>query len=305
MKRKGVQFDPKITLGALLTAIVTLLGLLYAIFGTELKEFINSPKKQPLKIVGQDGVDMMLIPAGEFQMGSNDSHAPDNEQPIHTVYLDAFYMDIYEVTNAQYKAFVLANPQWQKAKINPKFHNGNYLSHWEGNTFPTGHGNQPVVYVSWYAAMAYAEWAGKRLPTEAEWEKAARGGLSGALYPWGDTIDKSKANYDWNVGETTPVGRYAPNGYGLYDVCGNVWEWCLDEYDADFYASSARQHPFSGGNLENIISIFTSIRAPRVLRGGSWDDPPAAHLRTALRSASAPETADSFRGFRCVKPIKL
>lgn len=304
MKGKGIRFDPQITLGALLTVIVTLLGLLYAIFGTELREFISSSKKHPVKIVGADGVDMVLIPAGEFQMGSNDSHVPDNEQPMHTVYLNAFYMDVYEVTNAQYKAFVLANPQWQKVEINPRFHNGNYLAHWEGNTFPSGHGNRPVVYVSWYAAMAYAEWAWKRLPTEAEWEKAARGALNGTLYPWGNTIDESKANYDWNIGETTPVGRYEPNGYGLYDVCGNIWEWCLDEYDADFYAGSPRRNPFSGGNLENIISIFTSVRAARVLRGGSWDDPPAEHLRMALRSGSAPETADGFRGFRCVKTIK-
>ena len=304
MKKQGIRIEKNINLGALLIAFIGLLTLIYIIFGTHITAYITGLRKPPAQIVGQDGADMVLIPAGEFQMGSNDTYAPDNEQPIHTVYLDAFYMDVYEVTNAQYRAFVLENPQWQKAKINPKFHNGNYLAHWEGNTFPNGHGNRPVVYVSWYAAMAYAEWARKRLPTEAEWEKAARGGLSGTLYPWGNTIDESKANYDWNVGEATPVGRYAPNGYGLYDVCGNVWEWCLDEYNADFYASSPRQSPFSGGNIENIISIFTSIRAPRVLRGGSWDDPPAEHLRTALRSASAPETTDGFRGFRCVKPIK-
>ena len=120
---------------------------------------------------------MVLIPAGEFEMGSNNGAA--NECPVHTVYLDAFYMDTHEVTNAQYKAFVDANPEWQKENIPEEFYDGVYLRLWEGNAYPEGEADHPVIYVSWYAAMAYAEWMGKRLPTEAEWEKAARGGLRG------------------------------------------------------------------------------------------------------------------------------
>ena len=180
---------------------------------------------------------MVLIPAGEFQMGSNAPEAQNNEQPVHTVSVDAFYMDEYEVTNLEYKEFVLANPRWQKARIDRRFHNnGSYLHHWTGNDYPQGYANHPVVYVSWYAAMAYAGWVGERLPSEAEWEYAARGGLVGKKYPWGDVIDLGKVNYGRrNVGGTTSVGKYPPNGYGLYDVAGNVWEWCLDEYDEDFY----------------------------------------------------------------------
>ena len=117
-------------------------------------------------------------------MGSADEDARDNEQPVHTVHLDAFYMDVFEVTNAFFKAFVDANPHWQKNLIMDEFHDGDYLLHWSGNNYPSGKGNHPVTFVSWYAAMAYAEWAGKRLPTEAEWEYAARGGVAGKKYPF-------------------------------------------------------------------------------------------------------------------------
>ena len=131
---------------------------------------------------------MVLIPAGEFQMGSNDAEADNDEQPVRTVYVDAFYMDETEVTNVQFKAFVLENPRWQKWKIDGKFHNGRYLWDWKGNNYPKGRDKHPVFNVSWYAAMAYAEWAGKRLPTEAEWERAARGGFVDQKYPRGNTL---------------------------------------------------------------------------------------------------------------------
>ncbi len=170
---------------------------------------------------------MVLIPVGEFDMGSNDPEADNDEQPVHTVYVDAFYMDKYEVTNLEYKKFVLANPRWQKDRIDRGFHDGYYLKHWNGNNYPVGKSNHPVTYVSWYAAMAYAGWVNKRLPTEAEWECAARGGLACKKYPWGAVIDAGKANFNENVGDTTAVGKYPPNGYGLYDMAGNVWEWCL------------------------------------------------------------------------------
>ena len=114
--------------------------------------------------------EMVLIPAGEFQMGSNDGY--DDEKPVHSVYVDAFYMDKYEVTNAQFKKFVDANRQWQKAHIEGRFHERRLpRTYWNGNNYPSERGNHPVTFVSWYAAMAYAKWAGKRLPTEAEWER--------------------------------------------------------------------------------------------------------------------------------------
>ena len=131
-------------------------------------------------------VGMVMVPAGEFRMGSNIGY--NNEKPVHSVYIDAFYMDKHEVTNAQYKAFLDANPKWQKGAIYARtYANGNYLRNWKHNAYPAGKANHPVVWVSWYAAMAYAEWAGKRLPTEAEWEKAGTRRLSWQEIPLGQS----------------------------------------------------------------------------------------------------------------------
>ena len=243
---------------------------------------------------------MVLIPAGEFQMGSSDSEGDEDELPVHTVYLDAFYMDIYEVTVGQYREFV------QATGYEP-------LGDWDSNLSPTDW--HPVVGVSWYDAMAYATWAGKRLPTEAEWEKAARGGLEGKKYPWGDTppdgtqcnfADMNVAQLEWanldvddGYAQAAPVGSYPPNEYGLYDMGGNVREWCLDAWNADFYANSPRQNPFVGESIENVVSNFEVIRTERVTRGGSWWTPPD-FLRVAFRNENNPSGAYINDGFRCV-----
>ena len=264
-------------------------------------ELTKKAPEIPKTIRGQDGAEMVLIPAGEFQMGSNDGQS--REYPVHTVYVDAFYMDVHEVTNAQYKKFVDANPQWRKDRIADRFHDGNYLDHWNGNDYPSGKANHPVVRVPWYAAMAYAKWAGKRLPTEAEWEKAARGGLEGQKYPWGNTTNTNRANYGNNVGGTTPVGRYAPNGYGLHNMAGNVWEWCLDEYDEDFYKGSSRRNPISGGSIQSITDNYTNDRYSRVLRGGSWGSF-ASDVRCARRNSFTPTFTNNYIGFRCARAVK-
>ena len=249
---------------------------------------------------------MVLIPAGSFEMGSDDTDARLGEQPVHTVHLDAFYMDEYEVTNAQFKAFVDANPHWQKGEVEGRLHDGDYLATWEDNTYPPGKANHPVTYVSWFAALAYAEWAGKRLPTEAEWEYAARGGLAGQKYPWGNTITPHNANYAEHVGDTTPVGQYADNGYGLYDMAGNVGEWCLDEYDADFYVVSRNsRNPISGAQtIQWILENFTSIshRDYGVLRGGSWGGR-AINLRVAARNGGLTSLTLGYFGFRCARAV--
>ena len=244
--------------------------------------------------------DMVLIPAGEFQMGSNSGHS--NEKPVHPIYVDDFYIDKYEVTNAQYKDFIDGSPRWRKDRILDKYHDGNYLKHWNGNNYPTGKGEYPVNYVSWYAAIAYAEWMGKRLPTEAEWEKAARGGLRNKTYPWGNFVDSSKANYDRHVGKRTVVGMYPANGYGLHDMAGNVREWCLDEYVSSFYMNAPRQNPVAGvSNIRNITNNFAiNNRMPRVCRGGSWDDS-SKGVRNSHRFGSTPTRTSVFIGFRCVK----
>ena len=212
------------------------------------------PKNEPATYIKQDkfqGTDkkrgtltlpinpytnMILIPPGSFQMGSNNGN-PD-EQPVHTVYVDAFYMDIYEVTNAQYKKFIDANPQWRKSRIADSYHDGDYLKHWNGNSYPVGKGNHPVVYVSWYSAMAYTQWVDKRLPTEAEWEKAARGGLAGLKYPWGNSINFNKVNLGDHVGDTTSVGTYPSNKLGF-----TIWPAMR-----------------GSGALMHIIGVFIKIR---------------------------------------------
>ena len=242
-------------------------------------------EKLPQLKIDNEFRDMVLIPAGKFKMGSNDGE--DGEKPVHTVYLDAFYMDRYEVTNALYREFMDATGH--KA---PKY--------WKDSNFNAT--NCPVVGVTWHDAKAYAEWAGKRLPTEAEWEKAARGGLGAKKYPWGDSdpdgsqcnfADKS-SGYSWSDKRvddgykyTSPVSSYPPNGYGLYDMAGNVWEWCADWYDKEYYASSPRRNP-TGPNSGKY----------RVLRGGSRGSTPN-FLRTAARRNYNPSFS-SYYGIRCV-----
>lgn len=254
---------------------------------------------------------MVLIPAGEFQMGSDDPEARADEKPVHTVYVSAFYMDETEVTNAEFQKFILNNPDWQKAELPLGFHNGFYLHFWDGNDYPDGKADHPVTHVNWYAAVAYAKWMGKRLPTEAEWERAARGGLIGMMYPHGNTLTLADANYLEHLGAkwlgSTPVKTYPPNPYGLYDMAGNVWEWCLDAYDAEFYASLPKDrvaiNPFSEENsVEWVMDNFKEVRIWRVWRGGSSRNP-AVVARVSSRGRMGPSLAitGGFSGFRCVK----
>ena len=250
---------------------------------------------------------MVYIPAGEFQMGSIDEEANDDEQPVHTVFLDAFLMDKYPVTNAQFKIFVDENPHWRNlgwvsVSYVRKYRDSDYLKNWYKGNYPKGTGNHPVNWVSWYASMAYSQWIGKRLPTEAEWEKAARGGLVSKKYPWGDLIDSTMANFGNYIGSTTDVGKYPPNGYGIYDIIGNVNEWCLDEWDGEFYKPSENHNPVSGGSIENISKDFKKSKTSRVIRGGSWYS--AEHnARVSNRDGLPPWKTYSIVGFRCAKEI--
>ncbi len=255
---------------------------------------LQLPTRNSMELAG-----MVLIPAGNFRIGSNDAAAYSDEKPVHTVYVNSFYIDKYEVTNEDYKKFVDANPQWRKDRILQAYHDGDYLKHWIGNRYPYGKGNHPVTWVSWYAAMAYAQWKGKRLPTEAEWEKAARGGLVNN-YLSGNLVNSQTANYDQNVGSATRIGNYQANPYGLYDMVGNVSEWCLDAYSSSFYANSARRNPVAGGSIYSIVRDFKNLNASRVLRGGSWSSN-ANYVRIAYRSSDSPVRTSNTTGFRCVK----
>ncbi|HIE29356.1 TPA: hypothetical protein EYP66_18960 [Candidatus Poribacteria bacterium] len=261
-------------------------------------------------IFAKDGAKMRLIPAGEFEMGDHFNEGFSDERPVHTVYLDDFYIDVYEVTNAMYAKFLNTKGSHvgDGGDVWLEIGDGDELIELvDGRYRPkSGFENHPVVEVSWYGAAAYARWAGKRLPTEAEWEKAARGGLVGKRRPWGDDITHNDANYENTGGQdrwlkTSPVGSFPPNGYGLYDMMGNVWEWCMDEYIEGFYADSPRHNPIAGGA---IVNNFTNVKAPRVLRGRSWDDLPN-DLRVAFRGGLEPKVSASDLGFRCARNVTL
>jgi len=241
----------------------------------------------------KDGATMRLIPAGEFEMGDYFSEGQADELPVHTVYLDGFYMDIYEVTNSMYRKFMEATGHRKPEFFNPDLSSPNH----------------PVVGVSWRDATAYAQWAGKRLPTEAEWEKAARGGLAGVRYPWGNSITHDDANYE-GVGRrdrwefTAPVGSFAANDYGLYDMAGNVWELCLDEFSTDFYTRTQKNNPTAGGSIKFLTNNFASIETARMLRGGGWHSIPD-DTRVANRLCTDPPNRGSNIGFRCVVSASL
>ena len=245
-----------------------------------------------------DGAVMHLIPAGEFEMGDHFGEGQSDERPVHTVYLDAFYMDETEVTNAMYRTFVEATGH------------SNIPFHWNkaDDLGRLGKPHYPVIFVTWRDAMAYAKWAGKRLPTEAEWEYAARGGRVGQRYPWGNEASHAQANYSGEVEPDiwywpAPVKRFPENGYGLYDMAGNVWEWCMDEYDRDFYATSPRNNPVAGGLIPLTVDDFRTLTAHRVWRGGAWDGGPTS-ITVSNRSQSAPNSRFLKTGFRCVFPLK-
>ena len=230
---------------------------------------------------------MVLIPAGEFEMGTERIKGGESE-PIHTVYLNNFYIDTHEVTVGQYRAFIEASghkrPPWKQIST----------------ISPTD--DHPIVGVSWHDAMAYAVWAGKRLPTEAEWEKAARGGLTDMDYPWGDEeISSERANFGKHHGKTTPVRSYGANAFGLYDMAGNVSEWCLDPWDKDFYAHSPLQNPFAGNKSQGeTITDYESVLELRVIRGGSYlQGPVVCEVGARLDEPSKGKFVNI--GFRCVR----
>ena len=230
----------------------------------------------------KDGAKMVFIPSGSFEMGDHFGEWEANERPVHKVILDGFYMDVREVTVGQFTAF-LADSGY------------NWGGSWNSVAEYSPGDEYPMVSVDWNDATAYAKWSGKRLPTEAEWEYAARGGLIGKRYPWGNEIDKTKAHYDsWNYGNgtTKAVGSFEANGYGLNDMAGNVWEWCADWYDKGYYQNSPAQNPPGPGS-----------GASRVLRGGGWYGKTCL-LRVADRGSYDPDNRGNLLGFRCVSGLK-
>jgi formylglycine-generating enzyme required for sulfatase activity len=229
--------------------------------------------------IDSQGVAMRFVPAGTFIMGSDQGF--DDEKPVHSVYLDDFYIDKYEVTNALYRACAEAGACQPPDKAG-SFTRDSYYD-------DPQYDNYPVVYVDWEDADAYCRWREMDLPTEAQWEKAARGS-DGRTYPWGEAIDSSLANYGDNTGDTSQVGRYedGKSPYGVYDMAGNVWEWVADWYSSTFYLNTPLANPVGPPSGDY-----------RVLRGGSWHDEDQI-VRTSNRGWSQLEYFYNVDfGFRC------
>ena len=250
-----------------------------------LQPALSASDRDSLIITSPIRLDLVCVPAGEFQMGSvmaRDKHAKDDELPPHPVHLPEFHIGKYPVANTQYQAFVQAT-----GHRTPK--------HWEEGRIPAGKSNHPVVRVSWKDALAFCAWLAHdsalsiRLPTEAEWEKAARG-TDGRIYPWGnDPPDEGRCNFNMKVGDTTAIGRYSPQGdspHGCTDMAGNAWEWCNGvARPYPYLARDGREAPEAEGS--------------RVLRGGSFGSSQEL-VRCACRYWSLPYYRYRDFGFRVV-----
>jgi len=236
----------------------------------------------------KDGYELVFIPPGEFWMGSLESdrspegdEVGDDERPRHKVFLDGYHIGKYEVTAAQYGRFCRETGRTlrdQPSLASPD-HPVPERSAGDGPGYP-------VVNVTWFDARDYCVWAGLRLPTEAEWEKAARGGTDTRFW-WGVKASRDKANYDSDG--MTPVGSFPPNPYGLHDTAGNAWEWCSDWYSEEYYSGSPYRNPQGPASGDT-----------KVHRGGSWMNYPY-YLRPGIRYCSAPDRWSRLMGFRCAR----
>ncbi|MDP2166786.1 MAG: formylglycine-generating enzyme family protein [Thermodesulfovibrionales bacterium] len=272
-------------------------------------------KRTETVIKGSDGAEMVIIPGGEFLMGSEDEDLIANAMP-HKVYVSSFYMDKYEATNRLFAEFLnsVQPPEgknelrWNWVVLRSDLGNEERSMWWPTEILYdkekqkyyafAGYEDFPVLSVSWHAADEYCKWAAKRLPTEAEWERAARGGLQGKAYPWGNEIPTGGIIFEkrWLSNAIPPptesVGNYHPNGYGLYDMAGNVWEWCADWYDTDYYKKSPKKNPRGPDTGQT-----------KALRGGSWFNS-AIVMRVAFRNNNPPTNLDDAVGFRCAMDLK-
>lgn len=223
---------------------------------------------------------MMYIPSGEFLMGSETGEI--NEFPVHKVYLDAYWIDKYEVTNATYKRCV------DEGKCSPPSDGSAYLI--QSNYGIPEFNDYPVIYVNWNMAKTYCEWRGDRLPTEAEWEKAARG-IDQRTYPWGESIDCARANFGNCLSSPTKVGSYFQgiSPYGVHDMSGNAWEWVNDWYDEKYYQYSPSSNPQGPAFGEH-----------HILRGGAWHLSDY-YVRITSRNSDENAVLSAYFGFRCAR----
>jgi len=296
---------------------------------------ISAPPSTPVAAPGEHGIEQVLLDGGEFAMGdgTGDGNTGDGETPVHQVRIQPISIDATSVTNQDFERFVDATgyrteaeifgfsavfhlalqarpaefmgpatgtPWWAGVRGADWRHPGGSLSDLDGLE------DHPVVHVSWNDAVAYCSWAGRRLPSEAEWEYASRGGLEGARYPWGDELIGDDGEWRCNIWQgvfperndlddgfltTAPVHTFEPNGYGLWQTVGNVWEWCADWFGPRYYKFSPDEEPRG-----------PSLGAARVMRGGSYlcHDSYCNRYRNSARSSNTPESSMGNAGFRTV-----
>lgn len=250
------------------------------------------PERKEVKNIQPIFTDMIIVHGGEFERGSNDGNR--DEMPRHLVTVDSFAIDIHPVTNEQFVRFLEAMGGEKDSNHHDIIRLRDSRVKRSGGkvSIESGYAKHPVVGVTWYGAIAYAKWIGKRLPSEAEWEIAAYGGVESSLYPIGDDIEKTQANFFSS--DTTPVMSYAPNGYGLYDMAGNVYEWCHDWYGYNYYEISMQEPENPKGPLQGVY---------RVLRGGCWKSL-KEDLRCSRRHRNNPGTVNGTYGFRCAAEVQ-
>lgn len=256
---------------------------------TSVKTYV--PEFKDVRHIKPLQTDMVVIRGGHFYRGSLDGNR--DEMPRHIVNLSSFAIDIHPVTNEQFVRFLEVMGGEKDGNHNDIIRlKDSRIKRSAGKlNIESGYSKHPVVGVTWYGAIAYAKWVGKRLPTEAEWEIAARGGLESALYPTGDDIEKSQANFFSS--DTTNVMSYAPNDAGLYDMAGNVYEWCQDWYGYNYYEVSIQEPDNPQGPLQGVY---------RVLRGGCWKSL-KEDLRASRRHRNNPGTVNGTYGFRCATDV--
>lgn len=257
---------------------------------TTVKQYI--PERKEVKNIQPLLTDMVVIPGGTFYRGSMDGNR--DEMPRHHITLQSYAIDTHPVTNEQFVRFleVMGGEKDSNHQDIIRMRDSRIKRTSGKLSIESGYSKHPVVGVTWYGAVAYAKWVGKRLPTEAEWEIAARGGLDNELYPNGDDIEKTQANFFSS--DTTAVMSYAPNGYGLYDVVGNVYEWCHDWYGYNYYEVSVQEPDNPKGPLQGVY---------RVLRGGCWKSL-KEDLRCSRRHRNNPGTVNGTYGFRCAADVQ-
>lgn len=262
-----------------------------AVFKTDKTVAVYTPVKQEVKEIKPILTEMVIVEGGTYLRGCN--NGARDEMPRHAVHLPSFAIDQYPVTNEQFVLFltVMGGEKDENNNDIIRLRDSRIRKTAGKLTIESGYAKHPIVGVTWYGAMAYAKWVGKRLPTEAEWETAASGGLEGAAYPTGENIERSQANFFSS--DTTSVKSYPPNALGLYDIAGNVYEWCMDWYGYHYYETSMQEPDDPQGPPQGVY---------RVLRGGCWKSL-KEDMRCSHRHRNNPGIMNGTYGFRCATDV--